>query len=511
MEKRVKIIWVLTLVSGLLLICGQAYWLFNQYRYQVDRYAKESYEEVLEAIRQETAIRRDTLQQMKTVTSMTMTYLYLSGEKEDLEGKDSLLRQFGIDLNVFDLDSLKHAPGILEYEINDSLEVLQKDRHISVGSYDGEGDKRLVGKNTDYYYLSSPNAKPYIQQIMETAQLQRKVPFRTEVFDSLLSAGLEDVTYSLERTSYAENDTWMPAMELQGNTLRPVLRIDYPYDPLRREGITVKIEFPSPPVLKRMGWQLAGSLGLILLLFISMLFQTTTIVKQYRIDKLRKNFTHTMIHELRRPVQTLKMFVSLLRDKETRNDETTIAEVLRDSMFELDNLSAYLGKLKDMTQVDYEDTPLQKVSFDLKELVEKVIRLIPRPTEKKIRLVPTYDMEQPCVTADPVHVANMIQNLIENSIKYSTEEVEIDISCRLHEGKLEITVSDNGFGIPATEQTRVFDKFYRGQQATGSDIPGIGLGLSYVKLITEAHRGEVNLRTESGKGTAVTLLIPQYG
>ncbi len=507
MERRVKIVWILTLVSGLLLICGQGYWLFNQYRYQMDEYIKESYETVLEVIGQEQQIRKELAQEGK---ALQQSYVYLSGEKEDLEKKEGVLRELGIELTVHDLDSIRRAPALLPSAGNEASDTSFASRHLSFSIYDGEEDKRIVNEQKEFYYLVGEEAKTHLHEVVEVNGLQIRSPFVRERFDSLLDLRLGKANYTLQDTVYMENTIWVPAIQPRGSSLRPVLEVIYPYDPLRRRGITLQIATTYHPVLKRMGWQLAGSLGLILLLLVSMLFQATTVVKQYRVDTLRKSFVHTMIHELRRPVQTLKMWVALLRDQEMRGDEQAIGEVLRDSMFELDNLSAYLGKLKDMTQADYEDTPLQKVSFDLKELVEKVIRLTPRPADKNIRFVPVYDMQQSCVTADPVHVANVIQNLIENSIKYSDGEVEIGIDCRLYDGKLEITVSDNGFGIPATEQTYVFDKFYRGRQAAGSDIPGIGLGLSYVKLITEAHQGEVSLRTEPGKGTAITLRIPQY-
>ncbi len=81
-------------------------------------------------------------------------------------------------------------------------------------------------------------------------------------------------------------------------------------------------------------------------------FQIRTIWEQMRLNELREGFVHTMIHELRRPVQTLKVFVSFLNDREMRMDEATTERVLQDSMFELDNLSAYLGKLKDMVCAD---------------------------------------------------------------------------------------------------------------------------------------------------------------
>lgn len=97
------------------------------------------------------------------------------------------------------------------------------------------------------------------------------------------------------------------------------------------------------PLLGRMGWQLFLSIFLILLLLACLGFQIRTIWEQMRLNELREGFVHTMIHELRRPVQTLKVFVSFLNDREMRMDEATTERVLQDSMFELDNLSAYLG------------------------------------------------------------------------------------------------------------------------------------------------------------------------
>lgn len=136
---------------------------------------------------------------------------------------------------------------------------------------------------------------------------------------------------------------------------------------------------------------------------------------------MRKSFVNTMIHELKRPVQTLKMCIAFLNNKSMRTDERAMDEVVKDSMFELDNLSAYLAKVRDMTRADYEHTPLHIRTFDLRETVDKLIRLVNVPTNKKVTIHPHYEMKSTLVTADPVHIANIISNLIENAICWSRE------------------------------------------------------------------------------------------
>lgn len=143
--------------------------------------------------------------------------------------------------------------------------------------------------------------------------------------------------------------------------MHPVIRLVYPYNPLKRELVQVDVQVMPHTLLLRMGWQLLGSLVLILLLAVCLLFQIKTILKQHRVDELRKSFVNTMIHELKRPVQALKMCVSFLNDKTMRTDEQAMDEVVRDSVSELDNLSAYLRKLRDMTRADDEQTQLSSV------------------------------------------------------------------------------------------------------------------------------------------------------
>ena len=109
-----------------------------------------------------------------------------------------------------------------------------------------------------------------------------------------------------------------------------------------------------------------------------------------------------------------------------------------------------------------------------------------------------------------MHLANIVCNLLENAVKYSVEAVTIRIDYQMREdGTVQITVTDNGIGITKADQRYVFDKFYRSETVKDKSIPGIGLGLSYVKLLVEAHGGTITFESTEGQGTTFTIIIPQ--
>lgn len=112
--------------------------------------------------------------------------------------------------------------------------------------------------------------------------------------------------------------------------------------------------------------------------------------------------------------------------------------------------------------------------------------------------------------ADRMHIGNVICNLLENAIKYSHDAVTIRIDYQQRtDGLLQISIADNGIGIARADQRYVFDKFYRNETVKDKAIPGIGLGLSYVKLLVEAHGGTITFESTEGEGTTFTILIPQ--
>jgi two-component system phosphate regulon sensor histidine kinase PhoR len=538
MEKQIRIVWLLSLVSAFLATGVQGYWLYNQYAYVVDSYSQELAEKILEAGEREFEIRR-------TKVNATTSYII---RKQTTHGNSDSLQSFRtqaiqLSMNLYDtttsafLEKYKWDPRISEEELNAEFDRAATDRilHDTMTSLflkkykwdsgiSGEelnaGLDRAVANRILHDTVTPVLLKKYkwdsrISEEELSAGLDRAVtdgiyPFRQELLDSLLAEELPDLRYTVSPWYGEDSVHYVSHWERKDRLLRPQLTVCYAYSPLEKKGAVIRTFIPVQPVFRRMAMQWALACGLILLLAACFVFQIKTILKQKKTGELREHFVNTMVHELKRPVQTLKTFVSFLGDREMRSDERATEQVVQDAMFELDNLSVYLNKLKDMLRADSESTALNRTRFDLSALIGKVVRLTPVPAGKTVRFSTSCEMgESAPVEADPVHIANVLNNLIENAVKYSGPEVDIEVKASRKGKGISLTVSDNGIGIPAAEQDKVFAKFYRGANLPEKDIPGLGLGLSYVELIAKAHQGDVVLSSRPGKGTSVTLFIPQ--
>ena len=112
------------------------------------------------------------------------------------------------------------------------------------------------------------------------------------------------------------------------------------------------------------------------------------------------------------------------------------------------------------------------------------------------------------ITADRFHLRNILQTIIDNSIKYSNEEVKISINVRQTDAATIIAISDNGIGISERHLTHIFDKFYRVPTGDKHDVRGYGLGLYYARTIVERHNGQITAQSRKGEGTTITITLP---
>ena len=499
---------MLSLAAMLLIIAGQGYWLWNQYRYKNEECADEMYRRVMDAVAVNDSIRRTMPRKTFGASSVSLnTSISLSyrDQKDSLNPAGRQEYRQVVKVGTVDTDELLKA----------SISDLMPDTvRLSRTGKDSIGVRtdRLNMQFVDSLVLSNEDGYSGgvdIVRVLDQYKLQVDVPFTLQRFDSILQVRLDGMPFTTQLTHV--RDTLYRCKEKVthlGTSLFPVLQVDYPYNPMKFEQVRVQVQILPHALLLRMGGQLLGSLLLILLLAFCLLFQIKTILRQRRIDEMRKNFVNTMIHELKRPVQTLKTCVAFLSHRELCADLQAMEEVIHDSRAGLDNLSAYLQKLRDMTRADDGQAQLTVTTFRLREAVDNLVLLQQSATDKQtsfeVRIDPSLT-----VRADRLHFSNIISNLLENAVKYSGDAVHIVIEAAVTDARLTLSVADNGIGIPLAEQARVFDKFYRSASLPDPAVPGIGLGLSYVKLLTEAHRGTVTLRSRPGQGTTVTVCIPQ--
>lgn len=493
MERRFKFIYGLTICAIIVYSIVQGYWLYSRYRMSLEEYKCELYSMIIACAEEELAIR-------KSLPHSPRFYGNRFRKTYEIKGDDAVETWR---YEVFALDTLHYIPKgsdanayLLDYIAN---------LHDSVPTE--------LPKGLEYFVFtcdSKDNKEMGTSQLVEALNrftVDHQHPFQKERLDSILQS--RDIAAQSIITTKADTMIWQPSMQTKGSILQPVMQVSYPYDIFEGQEVVVTTAISISPVLRKMAYTLLITILLSFFLIFCLVYQILTIRKQRHIEAIRQEFMHTMIHELKRPISTLKMCVSFMGNERMMQDEESKQKILSSSYNELDNLTSYFSKLRDITFGDSIQIPLVKSRFALRGLIEECIgkQNIPSNKEVRMEIVAEDDLE---IRADRMHLANIVCNLLENAIKYSVEAVVIKIDYWMREdGMAQITVADNGIGIAKADQRYVFDKFYRSESAKDKAIPGIGLGLSYVKLLVEAHGGSIVLDSTEGEGTTFTILMPQ--
>ena len=496
MERRFKFIYGLTICAIVAYSIVQGYWLYSRYRLSLEEYKSELYSTIIACAEEEMAI-RNTLPHPPRFYGNRLRKTY------DIKGNDAVETWR---YEVFALDTLHHSlptpkgtdahTYLLDYiaSLHDSLPAeLPEGLEYFVFTCDGTNNEDM--------------GTSLLVEALNRFTVDHQHPFQKERLDSILHS--RSVAFQCITTTKADTMVWQPSMQTDGSIWQPVMQVSYPYDIFEGQEVVVKTVLSISPVIRRMAYTLLMTVLLSVFLIFCLVYQILTIRKQRHIEAIRQEFLHTMIHELKRPISTLKMCVSFMGNERMMQDEESKQRILASSHNELDNLTSYFSKLRDITLSDATEIPLVKSDFSLRELIEECIgkQNIPAGKYVKMEIVAENDVE---AWADRMHLANIICNLLENAVKYSIEAVTIRIDYCLHEdGMLQIIVADNGIGIPKADQCYVFDKFYRSETAKDNAIPDIGLGLSYVRLLVEAHGGTITFESTEGQGTTFTIIIPQ--
>ncbi len=306
---------------------------------------------------------------------------------------------------------------------------------------------------------------------------------------------------------------WIATIRQSASLFQHEMMVEVPFNPIMKQSMEIKMKVDVQPILQGMVWQIIGSLLVTVLLLLSFAYLMKVMLLQKKVDKMRSDFVHTMIHELKRPVQTLKMCVSVFSgfsEKDVQKVDDEESKMIMDTVREeSDNLTAYLSKLREVIRAE-EHIPLHITQFDIHTELSRLAAFYQKNKMKKVNVSLDYQRSADMMKGDREQLVNVVSNLLENSVKYSGDIVNISITCKdTPNGEVSICVSDNGIGISQEELSQVWQKFYRSQSYSNMMQPGIGLGLSFVDMIVKAHGGTKRIDSEVDKGTKITINIPQ--
>ena len=231
-------------------------------------------------------------------------------------------------------------------------------------------------------------------------------------------------------------------------------------------------------------------------------------VKQVELARLKSEFVATVSHELRTPLTSLRYMIDLLKMGRVPKEEKRKDYYMTMSQ-ESERLSRLIENILDFSKIEAGMKEYRFEWTDVLQLTEKVIKSAQETaSQKNFSLKISLPSSQPKVWMDGEAVSQALYNLLDNAFKYSETASCISLSSLSEADQVIWEVQDSGRGIPDDEQELIFDKFYRVSDQTENEVKGSGIGLTIVKHIVDAHRGDVYVRSEVGGGATFSISIP---
>jgi signal transduction histidine kinase len=279
-------------------------------------------------------------------------------------------------------------------------------------------------------------------------------------------------------------------------------------NPFRELYVQASFQPPTFYILRQMGGLLTGSVLLLALTTACFWLMLSTILKQKKLSDVKNDFINNMTHELKTPLATVSAAVEALQNFGALNDPVKTQTYLSISRTELQRLSDLVEKVLNIAVDERQQLELAPEAVQPAELVAEIVARhqlqAAKPVKFNVQVAPAAP-----VLFDRLHMGNVINNLIDNAIKYSREAVTITIRGRQEATGWHLSVADDGPGIEPGYQEAIFDRFFRVPTGNLHNVKGFGLGLYYVRQVVERHGGRIDVRSGLGRGSEFSLWIPQ--
>lgn len=480
MNVRLKYIAVLVIVALLGVAAYQAYWL-EQLQFTIGEQMDNS---IYEAMR---------------VADLKEVYLRLKSIEEngphgmmDVSagvGKDGSIIAKSVTTTrvTLDGDTLEQKTGV----------VLRSSPQPESDSTDGDNAFMQMLEEQ----ISVTELAAMIQQGLHLG-VDRFEGTRYETFDTLLTAGLQQLGLSGDHqllcivTDTVFNHT--TAGYVPSENARHFVHNWTDYG---RYELT--IEPTTGLVLREMAGILTASALIVLLLGLAFYLLIKTILRQRTLDEMKTDFTNNITHELKTPIAVAYAANDALLNFGEQADETKRHHYLSLCRQQLERLSGMVEQILSMSMERRRQFKLNIDTVGITDLLQPIIEQQQLKADKPVVITTRIEPEDLTVQADRAHLSNILNNLIDNAIKYSPDEARVEITAN----PASISVTDHGMGIAADKLPHIYDKFYRVPTGDVHDVKGYGLGLFYVKTMVEKHGWSIDVSSTKGERTTFTIIF----
>jgi PAS domain S-box-containing protein len=378
------------------------------------------------------------------------------------------------------------------------------------------GDRALLGAFADQAAIAVRNAELYQQVNEERQALSTIIDNSAEGVMILDEHGdVQVFNRALAHVTGWDPDKALgrPASEVLSLRDRQGQPIPLPVSPSRRASAAEVRVYVEGDVVRRGGPPLTVGVTATPLYDdegdqVRVILNVVDITRFRQAEELKSTFVSVVSHELKTPVALIKGYAETLGREDAHWDQDTMQESLAVITEEADRLTHLIDSLLEASRIQAGGLKLEPTDVHLPRLAEKVVEGFRTQTG-----IHTFELdfppEFPPVWGDPERLREVLSNLVSNAVKYSPNGGTIWIGGRVDQTGVTVYVADEGIGIPAEEQVRIFDRFHRVESGLRRRTEGTGLGLYLVKAIVEAHGGRVWVESAPGRGSIFMFSLPR--
>jgi two-component system phosphate regulon sensor histidine kinase PhoR len=278
---------------------------------------------------------------------------------------------------------------------------------------------------------------------------------------------------------------------------------------VNEEFLSIIVPHQKGLIWKEMIWFILGAILFTLIITTAFFITIRTLLKQKKLSEIKSDFINNMTHEFKTPLATISLAVDALKnEKVVGNKEKTdyFTAIIKD---ENKRMNKQVETILQAALLDKQEVQLNLKRLLAHDLIISALNNINLQVEEKEgKIEVELEAENDLIMADEVHFTNLINNLLDNAVKYSRENLHIKLSTRNAGNQLKIKIEDNGMGMNKETLHRIFEKFYRAHTGNVHNVKGFGLGLSYVKTMVDAHHGTIKAESVLGKGSSFCISLP---
>jgi len=275
------------------------------------------------------------------------------------------------------------------------------------------------------------------------------------------------------------------------------------------EFLSIIVPHQKGLIWREMIWFILGAILFTIIITTAFFITVRTLLKQKKLSEIKSDFINNMTHEFKTPLATISLAVDALKnDKVSGNKEKSeyFTGIIKE---ENKRMNKQVETILQAALLDKNEVQLNMKRLLAHDIIVNVLNNINLQVEEKGGKIDVeLEAENDLIMADEVHFTNVINNLLDNAVKYSKENLHIKLSTRNAGNQLKIKIEDNGIGMNKETLHRIFEKFYRAHTGNVHNVKGFGLGLSYVKTMIDAHHGTIKTESVLGKGSSFTISLP---